>query len=121
VVPWAIWCNTAVFDEAFSALDAFGYVNADFLPYFSPDPPATTSMPDVYASAYRLSNKALVVVANLSREDRTGTLRLNPKALRVSTEKTLSWPDKTPVPCDKGRVTLTVPHLGYRMLLVGSE
>ena len=121
VAPWAIWCNTAVFDEAFSALDAFGYVNADFLPYFSPDPPATTSMPDVYASAYRLSNKALVVVANLSREDRTGTLRLNPKALRVSTERALSWPDKTPVPCDKGRVTLTVPHLGYRMLLVGSE
>jgi len=31
----------------------------------------------------------------------------------------ISWPDKTPVPCTEGRVTLDVPKLGYRMLVVG--
>lgn len=118
VAPWAIWCNTTVFDEAFSALDAFGYVNAEFVPYFAPEPPATTNMPDVYASAYRLKGKALLIVANLSRDDRQGTVRLNPKALGVRAGKILSWPEKTPVSSNRGAVRLAIPRLGYRMLLV---
>jgi hypothetical protein len=33
---WPIWCNGQVADEALNALDKFGYVNAEFLPYFDP-------------------------------------------------------------------------------------
>jgi hypothetical protein len=119
VAPWAIWCNAKVFDETLGALDAFGYVQADFLPYFAPKPPAKTAMPDVYASAYRLPERALVVVANLSREDRTGTVTLDASQLGQPVGAVVSWPDKAPLASKDGVVELTVPRLGYRMLLVG--
>jgi len=119
VAPWAIWCNAQVFTEAFDALDAFGYLDADFLPYFDPTPPATTDLQDVYASAYQLPGRALVIVANLSREDRSGVVKLNGERLGLALDRVSSWPDKTPVKCDGGNVQLDVPKLGYRMLLVG--
>ncbi|MCX7599719.1 MAG: LamG domain-containing protein [Armatimonadetes bacterium] len=121
VSPWAVWCNTPVFDEALSALDAFGYVNAEFVPYFASNPPATAAMPDVYVSAYRREGKALVIVANLSREDRQGVVRLNPKVLGVSAHSVVSWPEKTPVRVDRDRVRLAIPRLGYRMLMVAQQ
>lgn len=121
VAPWAIWCNGKVFEQAFEALDAFGYVDAEFLPYFDPAPPATTEMKDVCISAYRLPRKALVIIANLSREDRSGTIALNAKRLGVPMAELVSWPDKTPVKENAGSVTLDVPRLGYRMLRAGEE
>ncbi|MBC7286602.1 MAG: LamG domain-containing protein [Armatimonadetes bacterium] len=119
VSPWAIWCNADVFNEALAALDAFGYVKADFVPYFSPEPPAQTDLRDVYASAYRLAGKALVIVANLSREERAGTIVLNKAALGIDVGRVRSWPDRKRIAAAGGRVRLTIPPLGYRMLLVG--
>jgi len=113
VSPWPIWCNAAVMNEALAALDEFGYVDADFIGYFDPTPPATTDMKDVYVSAYkRTDGRVLLIVANLSREDRKGEVRIN-----LPTGKLLSWPDKQPLTATGGRVPLDVPRLGYRMLL----
>jgi hypothetical protein len=120
VATWAIWCNAQVFAEAFDALDAFGYVDADFIPYFDPEPPVTTDMPDVYASAYTLPGRALIVVANVSREDRSGSVQLNGKRLGLPVDTVVTWPDKTPVAATNGRLELDVPKLGYRMLVVGT-
>ena len=115
---WPIWCNTAVVVEAFSALDAFGYVDADFVPYFDPQPPAATEMKDVYASAYKKAGRALVIVANLSREDRQGEVRLDAGRLGVPLTKVVTWPDKQPVAVAGDKVRLEVPRLGYRMLMI---
>ena len=119
VSVWPIWCNAKVANEALGALDAFGYVDAEFIPYFDPTPPATTDMADVYVSAYkRADGRALLVVGNLSREDRTGPVRINAKRLGLPLDQVTSWPDKKAVHVSDDQVTLDVPRLGYRMLVV---
>jgi hypothetical protein len=119
VSPWPIWCNVAVVNEAFAALDEFGYVDADFIPYFDPIPPATTDLKEVYNSAYRRADgRALLIVGNLSREDRQGEIRINAHRLGIPLGQVRSWPDKQPVKAAEGRLPLTVPGLGYRMLVV---
>ena len=119
---WPIWCNAEVVNEALAALDEFGYVDAEFIPYFDPSPPASTNMADVYVSAYRRGDgRALLVAGNLSREDRTGNVRIHAQRLGFPLSKVTSWPDKTPISVTDSRVALKVPRLGYRMLLVESE
>jgi hypothetical protein len=59
------------------------------------------------------------VVANLAREARSGTVTLNPAGLQMAKAgQVLAWPDKTPVAVDGQRLALTVPGLGYRLLVV---
>jgi hypothetical protein len=117
---WPIWSNVAVWNEMYDALDAFGYVDSEFIPYFDPNPPATTDMKDVYISVYkRADGRALAIVGNTSREDRSGTVTLNAKRTGLPTAGVLSWPDKTPVTQDGDKIKLDVPRLGYRMLLIG--
>ncbi len=116
---WAIWCNADVVNEAFAALDEFGYVDADFIPYFDPDAPAATELQDVYASAYRRADGAvLLIVANVGREDREGLLSINCKRLGVGADTALDWPSKDAVALNGGSVNLSVPGLGYRMLML---
>ncbi|NCO34678.1 MAG: hypothetical protein AUJ92_07515 [Armatimonadetes bacterium CG2_30_59_28] len=119
VSPWPIWCNEKVVDEAFAALDEFGYVDANFLPYFDATPPATTDMQDVYVSAYKRDDgKALLIVGNLSKEDRQGTVRIDASRLGLPLSQVVSWPDKSALTVSKESVTIDVPRLGYRMLLI---
>ncbi len=122
IQPWPIWSNPAPWNEAFDALDAFGYTDSDFIPYFDKTPPATTEMKDVYASAYKRDDgRVLMVVVNTSREERSGTIRLNGKRLGVPTDSVISWPDKAPAQRAGDVVTLMVPGQGYRMLVVAKE
>jgi hypothetical protein len=120
VSVWPIWSNITVWNEMYDALDAFGYADSDFIPYFDPTPPASTDMKDVYISVYKRSDgRALAIVGNTSREDRSGTVTLNAKRIGLATSGVLSWPDKTPVVRDGEKIKLDVPRLGYRMLLIG--
>lgn len=117
---WPIWSNVTVWNEMYDALDKFGYVDSDFIPYFDPNPPASTDMKDVYISVYkRKDGRALAIVGNVSKEDRSGTVTLNAKRIGLPTAKVLSWPDKTPLEQTDGKIKLDVPRLGYRMLLIG--
>jgi hypothetical protein len=120
VAVWPIWCNANVANEALAALDAFGYVKSDFIGYFEKTPPASTDMKDTYVSAYkRADGKCLLVVANLAKEDRQGTVTINPARLGLTAVKQVqSWPEKTAIKVAGGKVGLSVPRLGYRMLLV---
>src|SRR5690606_9669015 len=94
VAVWPIWSNIKVWNTMYDALDKFGYVKSTFIPYWSPQPPASTDMKDVYISAYKRSDgRALLVVGNTSREPRSGVVRLNAKALGLPVGKVLSWPD----------------------------
>jgi hypothetical protein len=116
---WPIWCNLKVVNEALAALDKFGYVAAEFIPYFAPVPPATTNMADVYVSAYkRPDGRVLLIVGNLSKEDRQGEVRIEAGTLGIRLGKIVTWPQEEPVALQGGRLQLDVPRLGYRMLLV---
>jgi hypothetical protein len=116
---WPIWCNAKVVDEAFVALDAFGYVDSEFLPYFDKRPPATTDLQDVYVSGYKKANgSVLLVVANLGKEDREGEVRVDLGRLGMKTGTAVSWPDKAALAMAEGCVRLAVPRLGYRMVVV---
>ena len=120
VAVWGIWCNLAVVDEAYAALDEFGYVESEFLPYFAAVPPAATELPDVIVSGYRRPDgRVLLVVANLSREARSGAVRLDPAGLKLAkVARVHAWPAKTEVVLADQRLNLEVPGLGYRLLLV---
>ncbi len=119
VSPWAIWCNMDVVNEAWAALDEFGYVHAEFIPYFDPRPPATTNMNDVYVSAYRRSDRrSLLIVANLAKEDRTVEVRINGQRLGPQLSGAMSWPDKQPLALTGNRVHVDIPKSGYRMIVV---
>ncbi len=121
VAPWPIWCNLKPVIEMYDALDAFGYVESEFIPYFDPTPPVKTALPDVHGSVYkRADGRALVVVANLSREDRQGRVTLEAKRIGLPVDRLLSWPDRAALRSERGTVELTVPRLGYRLLLVGT-
>jgi hypothetical protein len=120
VSVWPIWSNVSVWNEMYDALDAFGYVDSEFIPYFDPNPPASTDMQDVYISVYKRSDgRALAIVGNTSREDRSGTITLSAKRIGLPATGVLLWPDKTPVTQDGEKIKLDVPRLGYKMLLIG--
>jgi hypothetical protein len=105
----------------YDALDKFGYVESTFIPYWSPTPPASTDMKDVYISAYkRTDGRALVVIGNTSRDPRSGTVTLNAKSLGLPTGKVLSWPDGKPLQVENGKVQVSMDGLDYRLLLVGN-
>jgi hypothetical protein len=117
---WPIWCNAAVVDEAFAALDEFGYVDAEFIPYFDPRPPAQTTMPEVHVSGYRRSDgKVLLVVANVGKEDREGKVWLDLARLGLPQVTAVSWPDKAGLPLQDGAIHLAIPRLGYRFVVLG--
>jgi hypothetical protein len=117
---WPIWCNAEVVNQALAALDEFGYVDSDFIGYFETKPPATTDMKDTYVSAYKRGDgKCLLIVANLAKEDRQGSVKIDAARLGLEAVKQAqSWPEKTGMDAAAGTVKLSVPRLGYRMLLV---
>ena len=117
---WPIWCNAQVVYEAQAALDEFDYAHAEFIPYFDPQPPLTTGVKDIQASAYKKADgSVLLVVANLSKEDRSGEMKINLARLGLTVAKAISWPDKAPLELKDGVVKLDVPRLGYRMVRLG--
>ena len=120
VSPWPIWCNGKVVNLAFEALDQFGYVDAEFIPYFDPTPPATTQMPDVYVSAYKKPDgRVLLIISNLSKGDRQGVVTTNATRLGTKLSTVTDWPGKQPLTVPNGNLVLEVPKLGYRMVAIG--
>jgi hypothetical protein len=117
---WPIWSNAAVWVPMFNALDAFGYMDSKFIPYWQSTPPATTDMKDVYISVYKRNDgRALAIVGNTSKEARSGSVTLNAKAIGLDTAGVLSWPDKQSLAQKDGKIEIAVPALDYRMLLIG--
>lgn len=117
---WPKNINMKVVDKMFNELDAFGYVHSTFIPYFDPVPPAATDLKDVYISAYKRKDGAvLAIVGNLSRENRSGPIKINRTRLGQPEGVVRSWPDKKKLEMNHGAVTLTVPRQGYRMLFIG--
>jgi hypothetical protein len=117
---WPLWCNEAVVNEALAALDEFGYVDAEFMPYFGPEPPAATGTPDVLCSAYRRAadGAVLLIAGNVGRADREVRAVLSPARLGLQPATARLWPGQTPVPLADGTLELSVPGLGYRLVFL---
>jgi len=119
VAVWPIWCNGQVVDVALKALDDFGWVDSTFIPYFDAKPPAATDLQDVYVSAYqRADHSTLLVVANLGRENREGAVKVDLARLGFKAATAISWPDQAALPMPNGTLTLQVPGLGYRLIVL---
>lgn len=120
VLIWPQWCNVEMVNAALYGLDDFGYFDAEFIPYFDPIPPATSTLKDVYVSAYKKTDgKVLLIIANLSRENRTGQLFVNARRLGREINKIITWPDKRPVSSKgDGLIELSIPRHGYRMIVL---
>ncbi len=118
VAIWDVY-NIAVADEALAALDEFGYVDADFIGYFGNPAPAATDMKDVYVSAYRKGARTLLIVGNVSREDQQGAVTLNAPCFGGKLPgKAQDWPTRAPLTLRDGKLGLSVPRLGYRLVVV---
>ncbi|MDA8091380.1 MAG: DUF6067 family protein [Nitrospiraceae bacterium] len=119
VTVWPLWCNVKVVNKALDALDKFGYARSDFIPYFAPDPPAATRLEKVYVSAYRKRNgEALLIISNLSREDRQGDICINSHLIGGTADNAVSWPSGTPLAVKNNCIKLGVPERGYEMVKV---
>jgi len=58
-------------------------------------------------------------VANIGKEDRSGTITIDLERLGLVGAQAVSWPDRAPLAVDKAAVTLEIPRLGYRMIRIG--
>ncbi len=119
VNPWQDSGNPEEFSKAFRALDSFGYVNAKFIGYFEKQAPGNTDMRDVYVSAYKkMDGKTLLVVSNLGKEDRHGEVSINTIVLKRAIKSIITWPDKQPIAVNNNKITLSIPRLGYQLLVI---
>jgi O-glycosyl hydrolase len=75
-------------------------------------------MRDVYVSGYRKPNRTLLVVANLSREDRSGTVTVSADTLGHAAQRVTYWVTKEALSMARSDLRVTVPRQGYRMLRV---
>jgi hypothetical protein len=62
VNPWPIWSEGATWTKLFAALDDFGIVDAEFVPYWSGAPVAAPE--GVLVSVYRREGSAVLAVMN---------------------------------------------------------
>jgi hypothetical protein len=80
VIPWPIWCNVAEVNKALSYLYNFGYIKADFYPYYMKEPPAVSNKKNIYISAYKKkTGKWLFIAANLGASNLKASICLNKK------------------------------------------
>jgi hypothetical protein len=118
VIPWPIRCNKDVVNHAYKALDAFGHVNATFLPYFDQVPPASTDMPDVFVSAYQKEHgTTLLIVANPGRQSKEGMLTLNRSRLSSPFGySAYDWPGKTSLTLEENSLQIKLAPQSYRLI-----
>lgn len=115
---WAIWCSTPAVDEVRRALDEFGYVQADFAPYWQE--PVRSDDPDVRVSAYLRDEKALLVVSNFAYEAKTVTLEADRAKLKLGADPLVAMDAESgqSVAAAGAPVKLTVPAGDLRLILL---
>lgn len=121
VSPWPIWCNAAEMNRALEALDEFGYVQARFMGYFDSPAPASTDMEHVLTSAYIRDGQALLIIANVGREPRAGSVTVNPTALGMRTLSAKSWPEGEALPMNGNALNVSLEGLDWKMVLLSPQ
>lgn len=119
VLIWPQWCNVSVVNEALAALDKFEYANADFIPYYAAKPGATTSIPNVYISAYsKNEGSSLLIIGNLGRDRKQGFVTLDSTIFKPDKHVLLSWPDNQKIESNGNSMNIDMDGLSYKMVAV---
>ena len=81
------------------AWEAFGIKDAEFVPYWKGDALVTSSNPDVVVSSHRKKGSVLIAPATTKRSVPSSELRINVRALGITSEKPLvTTGDGGPIP-----------------------
>jgi hypothetical protein len=121
VLIWPEWCNLSVVNEALAALDKFEYTETDFIPYYTSNRSATTSMKDVYISSYQKNDgSTLLIIGNLSREHKRGMVKLDSAIFSSGKYQLTSWPDIQKIEPNGSSIEVDLNGLDYRMIAVRS-
>ena len=113
------YVNMDEVNRALDALDEFGYVEAEFTPYFDAECAVRANgMEKVYASTYRRAGGAvLAIVGNLSGEARQGTLSIDAARLGFQSPVATDFLTGEELPGGTS-VPVAVPAQDYRLLLI---
>lgn len=116
--PWPIWCNSQVVFDAWDAVDAFGVVDAEFMPYWKPNG-VRSHQNDVVVSVYRRPGTALLVVLNTSLDEAEATLEIESRRLRLPDGyQARTAPDGASVPLVDNCLQIALPNRGYRLVVL---
>ncbi len=115
---WLGACHRATLDAALDALDDFGMADATFLPYWSNAEVVNPEGEQVIASAWRHpANGVLVIVSNLSGEERSLTVTLDLGALGLpATPIATQLLDEGDAEMAGQSLTVTVPARDFRLI-----
>jgi hypothetical protein len=115
---WPIWCKTDEVNRAYAALDEFGIVDAELVPYWNNGDIIRGQTDQVKCTAYRKpSDGVLLCAVNLTRERRERALTINWKRLGFDAPPAVvDALTKEPVDVSRRSVTVTIEPLNYRLL-----
>ncbi|MHB9037314.1 MAG: FG-GAP repeat domain-containing protein [Armatimonadota bacterium] len=80
---WAMMCDQPTIYNYWRALDSFGMSAMESLPYWMNSAYVTSSSSDIKITVYRKTGKVMFIVANLSNNDVTETMTMNPTNLGI--------------------------------------
>ncbi len=98
------------------AMDRFGVTNADWRPYWSEHPVASTDTDAAKVSAWRKDGGALLFVSHLERKPATVRVRVDSGKLGLKTFKVEDALTRTPLVVQDGAVELTFSGMSYRLI-----
>jgi hypothetical protein len=116
------WCDHAMYQKAVATKQSFGMADVEFLPYWRENAPAAPQPDGIYVSAYRKNDHsaAMLIVANMQKNDQEITVTLNEQTLGIPlTGRVLTATDMefgAPITITDGVFTLPVRHNDYRMI-----
>ncbi len=118
ITPSPLWCKSSVVFNAWKTLDKFGAVDADFLPYWTPNG-VTTDNKDFIASVYKKPGKALLVVVNSGNADGQVSIKVDAKQLGLAANASAKDAyDDSPVPVAEQSFKLSIPRHGHKLLVL---
>ncbi|MCD6361119.1 MAG: hypothetical protein J7M38_09660, partial [Armatimonadetes bacterium] len=115
---WLGACDRETLTAALDALDEFGMADAEFLPYWSSGTIVAPQGEQLIASAWKHpDNGVLIIVSNLSDEERHAQVRLDLGALGLPERPAVSLMlDEGDGALDGSTLTVTVPARDFRLV-----
>jgi len=118
VFLWIGRGNLDVQNESTEPLEAFGYQDAEFIPYFDKRPPASTDQTKVLVSAYRKEDgKVLLFIGNIGRQPATTTVKVDLERLGFTGKvSAIDQVNEESVPMEGNTLILDVEDEGFRVI-----
>ncbi|UCH36219.1 MAG: hypothetical protein JSV65_07660, partial [Armatimonadota bacterium] len=117
---WPLWCKADEVNRVYAALDEFGIVDAELLPYWNNGDLVGGQDERVKCTAYRKPHGgALLCVVNVTRESQKATLTVDWE--RLASSASVSVVDalsKEPAAVDGESLTVEIEPLNFRLLRV---